>query len=108
MSGVKCCSLTDSLFRCNGVAGPWSCKGRRAVSRILSPRTGDGHLSGMRVTAHLGATWLVSDGPSASLPRSRAVLLQVGFTRDRVTAVLRELLPHDFTLTSKRRYVSVA
>jgi len=29
----------------------------------------------------------------------RAILLQVGFTRARVTAVLRELLPHDFTLT---------
>jgi hypothetical protein len=28
----------------------------------------------------------------------RAVLLQVGFTRARVTATLRELLPHDFTL----------
>ena len=29
----------------------------------------------------------------------RAVLLQVGFTRARVTATLRELLPPDFTLT---------
>ena len=41
----------------------------------------------------------------------RAILLQVGFTRARVTAQLRELLPHDFTLArarSARRYVSVA
>ena len=28
----------------------------------------------------------------------RAILLRVGFTRARVTAMLRELLPHDFTL----------
>src|ERR1700738_3458005 len=31
---------------------------------------------------------------------SRAVLLQVGFTRARVTAKRRALLPHDFTLTA--------
>ncbi|MEA2786473.1 MAG: hypothetical protein QOF71_2577, partial [Candidatus Eremiobacteraeota bacterium] len=30
---------------------------------------------------------------------NRAVLLQVGFTRARVTAERRALLPHDFTLT---------
>jgi len=28
-------------------------------------------------------------------------LLQVGFTQARVTAMLRELLPHDFTLTAE-------
>jgi hypothetical protein len=33
----------------------------------------------------------------------RAILLRVGFTRARVTATLRELLPHDFTLARSRR-----
>ncbi len=47
-----------------------------------------------------------SDGPSVRRPKppkSRAVLLQVGFTRGCVTAALRELLPHDFTLTGAVR-----
>ena len=35
-----------------------------------------------------------------SLSKDRAVLLQVGFTRARVTAERRALLPHDFTLTA--------
>ena len=55
---------------------------------------GDDHLSGARVTERLGAMWLVRTGR----PYNRAILLQVGFTRARVTAQLRELLPHDFTL----------
>ena len=37
------------------------------------------------------------------LADARAILLQVGFTRARVTATLRELLPHDFTLTAESR-----
>src|SRR5579863_8690495 len=49
--------------------------------------------------------------PGASMRRSsldgqsifdRAVLLRVGFTRARVTARLREPLPHDFTLTGRK------
>ncbi len=36
---------------------------------------------------------------------SRAILLQVGFSRARVTAVLCELLPHNFTLTRESRAV---
>jgi len=75
------------------------------VSRILSRHeAGDDHLSGMRVTAHLGAI-ARSDGPPgapASRRTDRAILLQVGFTRARVTATPRELLPHDFTLARKR------
>ena len=78
------------------------------VSRILSPRMGDDHLSGARVTERLDATWLVRTGQ----PYNRAILLRVGFTRARVTARLRELLPHDFTLAwapgESTRYVSVA
>jgi hypothetical protein len=39
----------------------------------------------------------------------RAILLQVGFTRDRVTADRRALLPHDFTIAElPRLFVSVA
>jgi hypothetical protein len=45
------------------------------------------------------------DGPSIPRTGNRAVLLQVGFTRDRVSADLRELLPHDFTLTPGTAYV---
>src|SRR5579884_2110987 len=44
-----------------------------------------------------------SAGPAASSRTYRAVLLQVGFARARVTAVRRALLPHDFTLTAARR-----
>ena len=33
----------------------------------------------------------------------RAILLQVGFTRGRVSVDRRELLPHDFTLASDRQ-----
>lgn len=40
--------------------------------------------------------------------KGTSVLLQVGFARARVTAQLRELLPHDFNLTPEGRYVSVA
>ncbi len=43
-----------------------------------------------------------ADGPSGSaFGTCRAILLQVGFTRTRVTATLRELLPHDFNLTAE-------
>lgn len=71
------------------------------VSRILYP------------LAETAAISLGRPSPAASLrcdsfgraaqPRGahRAILLQVGFTRARVTAELRELLPHDFTLTGE-------
>src|SRR5271165_2324500 len=78
------------------------------------PPGGGHHLSGAVVTGDLVAMWLVGPGRSPRARRGmRAILLRVGFTRDRVTADRRELLPHDFTLTSERqagpgRYVSVA
>ena len=113
MSGVKRCSLTWKLQTPLRYPSPRTrlqplglrlLRQRSApVSRILSPKTGDGHLSGTRVAARLAATWLERTGsPSLRLkPQSvRAVLLRVGFTRAHVSVRLRELLPHDFTLAS--------
>ena len=76
-------------------------------------KRGGHHLSGPRVAGRLGAMWLVRPGRPPPEGGYQAILLQVGFTRDRVSADRRELLPHDFTLTPNRqadpgRFVSVA
>jgi len=98
-----------------------ACGGRLYAGFCQSLRRGRGrHLSGVAVTGGLVATLArvrragvrrppgVSSRPPAV---DRAVLLQVGFTRARVSAERRALLPHDFTLAAtlpSGRYVSVA
>jgi hypothetical protein len=59
---------------------------------------GGHHLSGPAVTVRLVAMELVRPGRPPRERGYRAILLQVGFTRARVSADRRELLPHDFTL----------
>ncbi len=74
---------------------------RVPISRILYPLAGTAAISLGRPSPD--ASLRCDSFGRAAQPRRahRAILLQVGFTRARVSAELRELLPHDFTLTGE-------
>ncbi len=68
---------------------------------VLKLRLSDDHLSGAERCRSPRCDLARADGQSVSITGTcRAILLQVGFTRTRVTATSRELLPHDFNLTA--------
>ncbi len=71
------------------------------VSRILY-RPCDRRRSSIWDARHRAPRCDVARGTGRPPMTNRAILLQVGFTRARVTATLRELLPHDFTLAGLR------
>jgi hypothetical protein len=77
--------------------GKWACK-----PDSVSP-CGAAAISLGRVLPRASVRCSSSGRAAQSRGTVRAILLRVGFTRARVTATLRELLPHDFTLARPRR-----
>ena len=90
---------------------------RRSVSRVLSPRTGDGHSSGTPVTGRLARPTRMAmrkcTCPREADDHPYLVLLPVGFTvpfpspgtRCALTAPFHPYRPSDPTLPARRRWL---